>query len=784
MEFITSLHTQTEYSFLESTIKIDSLIEHAKKYKLKKLVITDHNNMFGVAEFIHKCNKNKIEPVIGIDLDVQDFRLILIAKNYEGFVHLNALASKKGFNQKIEISDIDDRNIYIIDHPLFGYYKTKNQFLKFQNYFIATEENLPNAVYVNQTRILLDEDKQAINVVDSIRLGKIVTDQGQEVPYFTKVDTHDIRVKQVQIILNSCNIVFPKQTKILPEFKSESNLSSISFLKKIINDSIKEKIKTNLVQYKERIKFEISIIEKLGFEDYFLIIWDLIKWSKDRKILIGPGRGSSAGSLICFVLGITEIDPIKYELLFERFLNPNRVSMPDIDVDIQDDRREEVINYLFEKYGQKNTALISTFQRLAAKSAIKDVARLYNIPTGDVNDLNKLIPNFATLDEAYNSSYRFRASINKDPKLKKIFDLAKKIEGLPRQHGTHAAGIIISNDPIQLRGATIISSEGHSQIQSSMDYLEENGFLKIDLLGLRNLTIIQTIQKEIFKNFNKKVSLKKIPDVDAATNKILSEGFTNGVFQLESYGMKKTLTKVGVSSLDDITAILSLYRPGPMEFIDNYALRKAGKEKIETVAPEYDKVLKNTYGIIVYQEQIMQIAQIFSGMSFAQADILRRAIGKKKIELINSLKKDFIAGALAKGHSEDIVKKVYANIEKFADYGFNKSHAVAYAKLSYIMAFLKARFPFEFYTSLLKASEGSLSGTKTYVNEMKLSKIQVVTPEVNISRPNVFNDKNKVVLPLNTIKGLGEIAAKKIFEEKSKGNFKDFFDLVVRLKLN
>lgn len=775
MRLLVSLHTNTEYSFLESTIKIDSLVNFAKNNGLKELVITDHNSMFGVADFIYKCNKNNIKPIIGLDLDVKEGRIILLAKNYEGYQNLCELSSKKMRNNEISINEINAENLFLINHPTKGL-KTKPEL---NNYY--DEE-----VFVVETRILDKSENEAIKIIDSLKSGSLINDDYDYPGYTTEFDESNPKHKLVDEIVKQCNVVFPHVSNPVPHFENPDGTSSNEYIKKIIKKNAEAvlKDKPNKDIYVERIKYELSIIEKLGYEDYFLIIWDLIKWSRDNNILIGPGRGSAAGSLISYILKITEIDPIEYDLLFERFLNPERVTMPDIDIDIQDNKRELVVKYLFEKYGSHNVGLISTYQTLAAKSSLRDVARLMGISNGDATALTKLVPLDTNLDDAYKSSSRFRAAIDKSEEFTRLFELAKKIEGLPRQHGTHAAGIVLAQDLLTKMVPTLDSSDKLNQVQFSMDHLESFGLLKIDLLALRNLTILQSIQDEVWKNYQKKIDLTRISKTDSITNELLTSGLTNGIFQLESYGMKKTLSDVGVSSIDDVIAILSLYRPGPMDYIPLYAKRKMGKEKIEMIAQEYDDELKNTYGIIVYQEQIMKIAQKFAGMSFGQADILRRAIGKKNNNLIQSLKETFINGAISKGKTKDVAERVYSMIEKFADYGFNKSHAVAYATLSYRMAFLKARFPFEFYTAVLESSTGSLKSMQLYISEAKARGINVVAPNINISELFVTNKDKKIVLPLSIVKGLGGVANNKIIEERSKGAFQDFFDLVARLKIN
>lgn len=780
----TPLHINTEYSFQESTIRIDDLIQEAVRNNLTSLVITDHNSMFGVAEFVNKTKKAGIKPVVGLDLDVDDFRLILLAKNFDGYKLLNRLSSKKMRGNAIKLSEIISNDLFVVDHPTMGHFATKGTQLEIGNYFIGTDSaKFANSVYVQEGRILTEDQRETLSLLTSMVGNEFNASSIEPLNFNPSVDK--VLLEQASIIVEKCNIIWPESKAPVPHFKNDKGISSIKYLKQVIQEAAIPILKEvdDVKKYADRIKYEVSIIEKLGFEDYFLIIWDMIKWAKENGISIGPGRGSAAGSIVSYILNITEVDPLEYGLLFERFLNPERVTMPDIDIDIQDNKREEVVQYLFDRYGSDNVALISTFSKLGAKSSIRDVARFLNIPSRDVNTISKLIPADSNLKDAYKSVSKFRALIDSSEEYSKLFRLASTIEGLPRQHSTHAAGIVLSDNAITDKAPTIEGPDGHNQVQYSMDYLEENNLLKIDLLGLRNLTIIKRIQEEIYENHGKRVNLHKIPLNDEETNKILSQGDTNGIFQLESYGMKKTLEEVGVSSLDDIVAILSLYRPGPMDNIPLYADIKSGKKPLISVSPEYDRITKNTYGIIVYQEQIMQIAQEFSGMSFGQADILRRAIGKKKAKLIDSLKKVFIEGAISKGQSRESVEKIYSLIEKFADYGFNKSHAVAYSILSYRMGYLKARFKFEFYTALLEASISSQSTVQKYVEEAKRREIKVLSPEINSSSFKVINKDGKIILPFQVIKGFGDAAATKLLDERANGDFKDFFDFITRAKM-
>ena len=784
---IPSLHLHTEYSLLESSIKLDSLFEFAIEKGLKELVITDRNTMAGVGRFLELARKNKIKPVIGIDIDVDDFRIILIARNYDGYIELMRLASKV-VKKEISLNEINFSDLFTIDHPTEGHFAKKERVLKIENYFVGTEKDgFGNSVYMKETKILHKEENKTLGMLAAIKNGgnKVETTFNYE-PYVYEIEDGTSNVEQIAKIIEETNIVFPSNLNPVPKYEVAKGKTNISFLKELLNDGANNLLKKvdNREEYVERIKFELDIIEKLGFVDYFLIVWDLIEWSRKNDIVIGPGRGSSAGSLISYLLNITQIDPLKYGLLFERFLNPNRKTMPDIDIDIQDNRREEVIEYLFDKYGNDHVALISTFQKMGAKMAIRDAGRYLQIPSRDVDRVSKAIIINSTLREAYKNSVRFRAIIDRSTINTSLYEHAILIEGILRQPGTHAAGIVISDIEVRKKVPVSIGTTGRNQTQYSMNHLEEYGLLKIDLLGLRNLKILKLIQGEIYKNHKKHVDLTRIPFEDKDVNKLLSNADTNGIFQLESPGMKKTLVQVGISSFDDLVAIISLFRPGPMENIPLYAKRKNENLPIEPVSPEYDKIVKPTYGIIVYQEQIMQIAQKFAGMSFANADILRRAMGKKKIELINSMKNEFVAGATKNGHPIEKIETIYTLIEKFANYGFNKSHAVSYSYLSYWLAFLKVKFPFEFYTSLLIASSGSQTSIQKYVLEAKRKKIEVIGPNVNLSELNTVNKDKKIILPLTIAKGFGGSANQKLINEReANGEFIDFFDFVSRAKL-
>ena len=776
----TLLHTHTEYTLLGSTIKLEKLIDFAFENSLDSLVITDHNNLYGVADFIYLCKKNNIKPIIGLDLDVEDFRLVLLARNYEGYKELMHLSSKKLSGTEIKVKDINVDNLFVIDHPTEGYYPKNSKMLKIQNYLIGTQKpTSENHIYMSNTSTLYKEETEGLSILKALSSGDYNLKEVKTLAY----DEQKVSPKQqkkIKFIIDQCNIVFPDHKDILPKFNKKERSSTI--LKDLVIKGLKGKFGDEVPdRYAKRIKEELKVIITQGFSDYFLIIQDLIAWARKEGIEVGPGRGSAAGSLASYLLGITEVDPLEYNLLFERFLNPERVSLPDIDIDIQDTRRDEVINYLFEKYGKNKVALISTFQTIGAKNAIRDTGRVLGMPLRDVDAISKAIPLNMHLRQAKSANAKFRALVTKKKEYENLFRKAQLIEGLPRQLGTHAAGLVLSEVDIVNKVPVLMNSSNKLQLQFSMTHLERHGLLKIDLLGLRNLTIFNDIVSEIKKNYGKKIDFNKLPFNDPKVFRLLTEGQTNGIFQFESPGIKAALRKTRINSFNDVIAMLSLFRPGPMENIEEYGLRKNEGKVYEKVSPEYDEIVRDTYGIIIYQEQIMLIAQAFAGMSFAKADVFRRAIGKKNLELLSSLKKEFIDGAINNGHDIKVIKKVYASIKMFANYGFNKSHAVAYAFLAYRLAYLKQRFPIEFYTSLLNASTGSQSSIAKYVKEAKENRIIVNGPHINKSIDKVFNEDKKIYLTFNIIKGIGAAAAKKIIDERQEnGEYKDFFDFVTR----
>ncbi|WP_029512899.1 DNA polymerase III subunit alpha [Mycoplasmopsis iners] len=785
---IVQLYNTSEYSFLDSLIKLEELVKQSKENGLKAVALTDHNNMFGLGPFLELCNKYEIKPILGVDLDVEKYRFILLAKNYEGFQFINSLILQKSQGKTIRIENLRNDNIFLLDHPIYGLYATEknNSLVNAGNYFINSKNvNLPNAIFIRENKLFSQNDNEALQTLQKI--GGSNEFRFYE-DYFAELDLDEIIIDRMNFIVEQCNVTFPPKKLNLAQFNNNSDEDNFELFKTLLQNGLNKK-SAEIAPFKnweDRLNYEIEIIQKFKFVNYFLIIQDLVNWAKAQDIAIGPGRGSAAGSLVSYLLGITEINPLKYDLLFERFLNPGRSSWPDIDIDIQDDRRYEVFEYLKNKYGFERTALISTFQTIGAKMAIRDVARVIeqNISSVEINKISKLLDPNLTLEQSYLSNRLFRSEVDKYPGL---YELAKKIEGLPRQQSFHPAGFIIANNPINSIVPTCLSNDNlYQQVQLSMNYTEDFGLLKIDLLGLKTLTEIKQIESYLPKDQLFDNILAQYPQAinDPKTFNMLNNGFTEGIFQLESPGMKKTINKVVIQTFDDLYAIISLFRPGPVKYIDDYVKGKNDPKSIPIIHPIYDRIVRPTFGIIVYQEQIMLIAQEVANFSSIEADFLRRAISKKHDDEIAMYEGKFIEGAIKNGLTPIMSKEIYKIIQRFGLYGFNKSHAVSYAYSTMKMAFYKTYYPMYYYAALISNSQGSQDTIHKYALEAEQMGFAIHSPNILHSTNKCEIIDNQFYLPLNMIKGFGNEGVNKILIDKqTNGEYPlNLTEILIRLR--
>ena len=793
----TPLQVKTNYSLLSSLITIKDLIKLCIKYNIKEVAITD-DNMSGVMEFYNECIKNNIKPIIGLEIKITDKKgniktLLLYAKNNMGYQNLIKLSTIKS-EREIVGKDLIKYNsdlICIVPYLSSGIYSTLKKIYKdiYIGYKDKLEKNnlinLKNTVFINNVLYLNKEDSKYLNYAYMIRDGKkesetkIINFHNNHLLTYDEVSNITKDIKNTKIIADMCNVKFEKSKEaFLPKYRKEND--EYKYLTKLCILGLKKRLNNNVSkEYADRLKYELDVINNMGFCNYFLIVYDYVKFSKSHNILVGPGRGSAAGSLVSYSLGITDIDPIKYDLLFERFLNPERVTMPDIDMDFQFDRRDEVVNYCIDKYGIKNVANIITFGTLGAKQVIRDVARVLDLSSKMVDRLAKFIDN-ETLEEIYNNNQEFKKFVNSNNDLKKLYDISLHLEGLKRHSSIHAAGIVMSNYELDNLIPLVKNSTGTYLTGYTMEYLEDLGLLKMDFLGLKNLTIISEVCKSIEEKENIKLDLNNLNLNDKKTLNIFYTVNTEGIFQFESSGMKNFLRSLRVTSFDDVVAAIALFRPGPMENIPTYIRRKEGKEKIDYIHKDLEPILKSTYGIMIYQEQIMQVANVMANYSLGEADILRRAISKKKIDIMNKEKEKFVSNAIKKGYEQSLALKVYELIMKFANYGFNKSHSVAYSMISYQMAYLKAHYPKYFICNLLNNVIGSVVKTKDYMLEAKLNKIKILSPSINKSTNKYVTDEEGIICPLSMIKDIGVMVANEIIKERENGLFKDFMDFVKR----
>ena len=667
---------------------------------------------------------------------------------------------------------------------------------------IARETGLP-LIVTNDAHYLRREDATMQDVLLCIQTGKTVDDpyrlkfQGEEFYLKSEEELRALFPGQEEAFENTCriaercNLEYVFNEYHLPSFPVPQGYTNEEYFRKLCMDGFKERYPDAPAEYMDRLEYEIGVISRMGYVNYYLIVWDFIRYAKEQGIPVGPGRGSGAASIVAYCMHITEVDPMKYALIFERFLNPERVSMPDFDTDFCQERRGEVIDYVMRKYGADHVAQIATFGTMAARGAIRDVGRALNFSYAETDVVAKLVPTMPlhiTLKDALNVSPKLKEMYDGDERVRQLIDTAMSLEGMPRNTSTHAAGVVITADPV-CSYVPLSRNDDTIVTQYTMTTIEELGLLKMDFLGLRKLTVIRDAEQQIQK-FNPEFSMDRIPDDDPETFKMLAEGKTQGVFQLESSGMTGVCVGMKADSIEDITAIVALYRPGPMDSIPKFIENKLNHRKITYKCPELEPILKVTYGCIVYQEQVIEIFRRLGGYTMGQADNIRRAISKKKMKIIEAERKVFvygdeekgIAGCIANGIREDVAQSLYDEIVAFANYAFNKAHAVCYAVVSYQTAYLKCHYPHQYMAALMTSVLDSATKISGYIAECKELGISVLPPDINHSEDHFTVEGNSIRFGLGAVKNVGRGLIRSMAQKRSEGGpFKSLEDFIQRM---
>lgn len=804
----------TSASMLDSIVKIEELSTTLQSYERVSVAITDRK-LYGLLPFYKEMKRHDLHAVFGLTVkmvvsDSLDLPFILYAQNEQGYQHLIKISSAislrenedlpfnwlKGYkaglklmiplvhvapNEEsesaiLQVAHLFEEGIYLGMERIHGVPNENEpywiEFAKINDLKIAM---------THEVRFLKEEDLEAFEAAQSIKDGIPIAERhaltarekGLYLPTSENLqnwfEDQPDWLLHTEELLASCDVSLTYGEHHMPKFPVEEGKTAKEMLLEQCLEGLDLRGLSGKEIYEDRLHYELSVINQMGYADYFLIVADYIEYARSQRILTGPGRGSSASSLVAYCLKITNVDPIKYDLLFERFLNPDRITLPDIDVDFADMKRQVVIDYVVEKYGMQYTSQIITFGTLSAKAVARDVARVLGFSMEDLKVISSLIPSKpgTTLSMTLSTLNQW---IGEDPLKQKWLEIALKLEGLHRNASTHAAGVVLS--PIPLPDIVPIE-KGSDQIyitQWPMQEVEEIGLLKMDFLGLKNLSILDHIRYMIYFNQKKMLDFEKIPLHDENTFRLLQRGDTAGVFQLESDGMRQALIQIQPTSFLDLVAINALYRPGPMEFIPVYSRRKHGLESVQLPHPDLAPILNETFGVIVYQEQIMRIASVFAGFSLGEADLLRRAVSKKKRELLDSERVHFVQGASKKGYNEQVANEIYDLIVRFANYGFPKSHAVAYSLITYQMAYLKANFPHYFYAALLSSAIGNKEKHSQLLQEVRSKGIEILPPSILKSGKSYRVEGNSIRFALGAIRGIPQTFLNKLQALRKNGN--------------
>lgn len=857
------LHNHTEYSLLDGANRIPDMVKRTKELGMDALAISDHGVMFGVMEFTMECQKHGVKPIVGMEAYVcpgghkqrgerDDYHLLLLAKDLEGYRNLCKLATiaalegyyykprvdhellkqySKGLiatttcigsevNQAILKGDLEKANWLIgMYTELFG---RENFFVELQNHGIPEQLEINEKlvefskklklplIATNDAHYLCKTDAKPHDVLLCIQTGSLVEEKDRfqfpsdEFYIKSPEEMSDLfkafpeAIENTAMVASMCSLELGKQKANMPDPELPEGATPKSYLRELAEKGLLRS--KHAERALDRLNYELSVIETTGFEQYFLIVREFANYARDKGIFYGV-RGSAAGSLVSYAIGITDVDPVEYDLTFERFLNPERVSMPDIDMDFEDARRDEIIQYVTEKYGQDHVAQIVTFGTLGAKAAIKDCGRVQGYTPQETDRICKTIPNLPgmSIDRALKESAEFRQMVENEPRVQDLVDTARKVEGISRHCGVHAAGVVISKEPLVEHIPLYRGNDGQAVTAFEMGILEKIGLLKMDFLGLSNLTVlakaIENIERTLGldKEPEKRESLRAqhpildgvlaLPEDDAKTWEMLGRGETVGVFQLESGGMTRYVSQLKPQNIRELAAMVALYRPGPMEHIPKFIDTKFGRQEAKYLDETMRPILEETYGIIVYQDQVLKLVQALAGFSLGKADILRRAMGKKDKAAMDSMQIEFVEGAAERGIGKDVSNKVWELLLPFAGYAFNKAHAVCYAILAHQTAYLKANYPVEYMAALMAVYRDKEDRVVAFIEECRRQKIAVLPPDVNASLSDFSIEEGAIRFGLAAIKGVGVgLCEALIANRNEEGPFRHLYEFAERIK--
>lgn len=796
------LFTESAYSFSGATLTPKDIIDHALDHGFSYVVLAD-KNAHAFYKFYQSARQHKLNVLLGLQIKIEPrfkrtpLDVVCYAKNQQGYQDLLTLASLQAVYKEIEFNAFKKytNHISVVIDTNTGEWHELDQegSLNAMKTWLETLREQVSDVYLG----IVDTDKNDTLKAPKLPFKKTMIKDVDDMPVYKTLakifqaeafhdvgalnDTNNERLKEKEAFLNNHTLDLTFKEASLPKFKTPKDIDSKRYLKALSHKGLSKRLAKQSIdqsRYEKRLDKELQTIDELGFNDYFLIMWDVIKYAKKENILVGPGRGSAPGSLVAYALGITSIDPIAHGLLFERFLNKARKTMPDIDIDFPDHKRDQVVRYLKDRYGPQYVALICTFGTFLSKSALRDSARVLKIESRYIEEMARKITSYPSIKQMIKADKDVQNRMQNEKHLSQWLNIAKKLENLPRHVSTHAAGVMLSEEPLIEYTAIQEGLNTLYQTQYEQNDLEAMGLLKMDFLGLRNLTMIEEVIAGIKRTYRVDIDIAKLPLDDKKTFKLLRDKSTTGLFQLESSGMRALIKRMKMQTFNDIVVVLALYRPGPMEQIPSFLKRRQGKEKVQPITKEIDKILKPTHGILLYQEQIMAIAVQFAGYSLIEADLLRRAVSKKDSRVLKAERSNFVKHAKNAGKSHELANKIYDYIVKFADYGFNKSHSVAYALIAYWMAYLKANYPAIFLSVLMQNALNNDRLLRLYTQELSEHNLVLQKPSIEKSTTMFTLEKNRLYYPLSGIKFIGKQTVNTYVNMREGVSFESFIAFV------